>query len=218
MQAGNAISKYANKPHAINPLAENLDLLQRFANLRDEDAEKFRVEHPEFLLLPQLRSSGWKSGVRLRYDSPRAIERAKEMEEEQPNPVLRHRDMLRKIWRGHEHANDWVKLLLYSSLPTTDRVAFNLKRGEIVYVPNGELETVVFSLFRNSSLAKICEADDCPSPYFIAKRRNQRYCSAACSDQAQKQLKLDWWKREGSRRRREQQKANATKRNRKGKR
>jgi len=218
MQAENTISNYSRKPPPVGTLAGNLDLLQRFVNLRDEDAEKFRVEHPEFLLLPQLIESGWELGVMLRLGmTSRASARAREIAEEQPNPVLRKREVLRRIWRGDEYANDYLKLLLYSSSPT-DRVEFNWKRGEIVYQPKDDLEKAVYTLFRNSALAKVCEAEDCPARYFIAKRRNQRYCSPECAAQFQKKYKLDWWNREGSRRRHEQRTGKAKKANKGGKR
>src|SRR5206468_5503900 len=99
-----------------------------------------------------------------------ASARARALAEVQPNPVLRKRDALRLIWRSDEYANDYLRLLLYSSKPTTDRVEFNWKRAEIVYQPEDEFEVAVYVLFRNSGLAKVCENEECPVPYFIARR------------------------------------------------
>jgi hypothetical protein len=214
----NNIRPYSRKPAPVGTLAENLNLLERFANLRNEDAEKFRAEHPGFLLLAQLQESGWDEGFVHRLKSERARDRAREIARDEPIPALRKREVLRRIWRGDEFANEYLKVLLYSSSRITDRVEFNWKRGEIVYEPRDDFEKVVFTLFRNSTLARVCEAEDCPAPYFIAKRRRQRYCSPDCAAQFQKKWKLDWWRREGSQRRQEQRVEKAKKAKKGGKR
>jgi len=56
------------------------------------------------------------------------------MEEEQPEPGFATSDMLRKILRGNEHANDWVKtaastgVLSPESIPTSCRLLARGKR------------------------------------------------------------------------------------------
>lgn len=42
-----------------------------------------------------------------------------------------------------------------------------------------------------------CPDPDCPAPYFIAQRRSQRYCSEACAQPAQRELKRRWWREHG---------------------
>ena len=206
MQRNYGIRKYSRKPKPIGTLAAQLRLLTEFANLRDEDAEKkFRVEHPEFLLQSNLLDSGWLLGFTQRVGaSEQAVAHAKAIAEAQRNPALWKRDVLRRIWRGDEYANDYLKLLLYSSETTPHRVEFNWKRGEIVYEPRDQFEHAVYALFRNSRLAKVCENPDCPAQYFIAKRGTQRYCGEDCASVFQREWKLSWWREKGSKLRREE--------------
>jgi hypothetical protein len=180
--------------------------LEEFANLRDEDAERFSEKHPDCSLANSLTEHGWTEGVVHRLGgsgstlvSGRALLLAETIRKLQPNPALRKRDISRLIWKGDEAANDYLKVLLSGS-----RVEFDWKRGEIVYKPENDFERAVYTLFRNSSRAKVCGNPDCPSPYFIAGRKSERYCSEDCAVVYQQEWKRNWWKRVGSRKRSEQ--------------
>jgi hypothetical protein len=39
----------------------------------------------------------------------------------------------------------------------------------------------------------ICRNIDCPAPYFIASRRDQKFCTEECASPAKKAAKLRWW-------------------------
>jgi hypothetical protein len=41
--------------------------------------------------------------------------------------------------------------------------------------------------------ARRCLNPDCPAPYFLVKKKGQKYCSDACSVPAQRAAKLRWW-------------------------
>lgn len=41
--------------------------------------------------------------------------------------------------------------------------------------------------------AKYCGNPDCPAPYFIAKKRWQKYCSEECAGLANREAKRRWW-------------------------
>jgi hypothetical protein len=43
-----------------------------------------------------------------------------------------------------------------------------------------------------------CPNAACPAPYFIARRRSQKYCSDACALPAQREFKALWWKNYGT--------------------
>ena len=45
---------------------------------------------------------------------------------------------------------------------------------------------------------RYCPNSTCPAPYFIAKRRSQKYCSDACALPAQREFKRAWWAEHGS--------------------
>jgi hypothetical protein len=44
---------------------------------------------------------------------------------------------------------------------------------------------------------RYCPNPTCLSPYFIAYRRSQKYCTDACALPAQRELKRAWWKEHG---------------------
>ncbi len=43
-----------------------------------------------------------------------------------------------------------------------------------------------------------CLNPACPAPYFIGRRRSQRYCSDACALPAQREFKRIWWREHGN--------------------
>jgi hypothetical protein len=211
MQGKDNIRQYARKPKAVGTLASQLRVLRDFANLRDEDARKFRAGHPDFFLSENLTAEGWVDGFLIRLGgaggsviNAGALHLAQLLSEKFPNVALRMRDIVRLIWRGESYANEYLKALLYGT-----RVEFNWKRGQIIYMPENEFERAVYALFRNSSLAKVCGNPDCPAPFFIAGRRSQRYCGEDCAAVFQHESKRNWWKEVGSKMRRQQR---ATKR------
>jgi hypothetical protein len=47
-----------------------------------------------------------------------------------------------------------------------------------------------------------CHNPDCPAPYFLAKRRSQKFCERGdCTAYAQRKYALKWWNNEGRERR-----------------
>jgi len=44
---------------------------------------------------------------------------------------------------------------------------------------------------------RYCPNPACPAPYFIAKKRRQKYCSDACALPAQREFKRAWWDEHG---------------------
>ena len=44
---------------------------------------------------------------------------------------------------------------------------------------------------------KICKRDQCVHPYFIAGHLKQRFCSDECAGENQRELKKEWWDKNG---------------------
>jgi hypothetical protein len=42
---------------------------------------------------------------------------------------------------------------------------------------------------------RVCDNGDCPAPYFVAGRRDQRFCSAACAAPTKRAAKLRSWRK-----------------------
>lgn len=75
-------------------------------------------------------------------------------------------------------------------------------RGMLVPQYETNFQKACYTLFvKYSAFMRFCKNPDCPTPYFIAKRLTQRYCGLDCVNAIQKERKLDWWNRVGSKRR-----------------
>ncbi len=53
--------------------------------------------------------------------------------------------------------------------------------------------TVALGCMANADRMGYCRNPECPAPYFLAKRRDQKYCSDICATPAKKAAKLKWW-------------------------
>jgi len=142
--------------------------------------------------------------------------------------ILRLRNLLREAWRGGQTAQQSIEELLglrgpslpaAQELPAPDQgekflpplgisprdrsvsISADWQRSRIVYVPQNEFQASCYALLCKSNLAKFCANPDCPAPHFVATRAIQRYCSPDCLKPFQKEWKLEWWNREGKKRR-----------------
>lgn len=68
----------------------------------------------------------------------------------------------------------------------------------IAEVAVDEFALVLLRGMHVADLMRLCPNPTCPAPYFIAKRRSQKYCSDACSLPAQREFKKAWWREHGS--------------------
>src|SRR5689334_529463 len=59
----NNIRQHSRKPKASGTLASQIRVIEEFVNLRDDDAERFRAKHPDFVLSANLTEKGWLEGV-----------------------------------------------------------------------------------------------------------------------------------------------------------
>jgi len=55
------------------------------------------------------------------------------------------------------------------------------------------LEQALIYLFKVADKTRYCPNPECPVPYFLAQRGNQRYCSEVCAQRAERELKKRWW-------------------------
>lgn len=90
--------------------------------------------------------------------------------------------------------------------------------SDIVKLRPRELWTAICFLFLYDYTVGrlgVCENPDCPARYFRKKRKTQRFCEQGpCVQYAQRHYSLDWWRREGKKRREERQRLRREKRQR----
>ncbi len=66
-------------------------------------------------------------------------------------------------------------------------------------------ENALMQLVEFATLTKFCRNPECRTPYFLATRESQKFCSGPCAKPAQRSSKRSWWAANGRewRRRRE---------------
>jgi hypothetical protein len=122
--------------------------------------------------------------------------------------ALAMQSLLREAWKGERLA---VELIQYGESRHAKQEALGPPR--LTVAPSGKGITlhakdlwsfirVAFLLDSERRLMKVCTNPDCPTPYFLAKRKDQKYCERGdCTAFAQRQYALGWWERKGYERR-----------------
>jgi hypothetical protein len=131
------------------------------------------------------------------------------------NDLFLLRDQLRRVWSPGTTLSERQRILgTWSQWQPQgfDKVGFQAWFPSIPLrrlLPHyGNLHAqVVQGVLEHLEHLTYCGNPDCLAPYFIARRSDQKYCERGdCTRYAQRQFSLDWWKREGSKRRTAKQK------------
>jgi hypothetical protein len=118
--------------------------------------------------------------------------------------LFRMRDYLRKAWDAKDRrTREWHIFQMRSFFSVLTRMRsdeakrFDNPNEEWLEEapPITELEAVAF-YFQTviADRAKRCAGLECPAPYFIAKKRWQKYCSEECAGPAMREQKKQWWR------------------------
>ncbi len=110
----------------------------------------------------------------------------------QAKRYLEARDHLRAMWRRRDKPNNdvWNLARFLTDLEV-------VKHGVAFVISN--LWVAIPMLFlkdQERNRTAICINRKCPRPYFIRRRKTQKYCEAGpCLARAQREQKREWWKR-----------------------
>jgi hypothetical protein len=200
-------SKKETRENLARTPAKLLNALVELANLRDDEAafKWFANRWPD---IARVLDRDQLDDGRTKFVGFDQYERRDRMPPKIPKRFLQtwqQRQVLREIWGGNSKRLTDVLLpppdeALYfpdPDHPWPPQLKVDWRRGEFVYIPRSEFQEAVYKLFRSSNLAKVCANPDCPTPYFIAGRTTQQYCSEKCSGVLQRANKLRWWKEHG---------------------
>jgi hypothetical protein len=119
-----------------------------------------------------------------------------------PEPVkhlMAFGQLTRLLWFGvpdPEAAEKTQRILFFVHDP--EKLGIDWKSRKITYTPSTILQKVLYFLIQHVDRAKRCANMECTRPLFIATKPNERYCSQACSDNAQRLAKINWWKENGA--------------------
>jgi hypothetical protein len=115
--------------------------------------------------------------------------------------LLELRDQLRQVWDRQTPVEEKDRILLgwlrpgstWKESTIVPRFAF----GTIIPNPLHLRAQLAFSVVSRARRLARCHNPECPTPYFLGRRRDQKFCERGdCTAYAQRQYALNWWKRE----------------------
>jgi hypothetical protein len=127
--------------------------------------------------------------------------------------LISERDRFRKSWYDEKlHPLRVLHIEDSFDFSVEFHVQLQLESGTVDLVP-GDLWTLICFLFqRDYYKLGYCENPDCPAPYFVKKRKTQKFCEAGpCVAFKQRKYALGWWNTEGKQRRQKRQQERRTK-------
>ncbi len=110
------------------------------------------------------------------------------------------REWLRAIWDAEDdYTKEWRLFNLQLHLHRVTDLNKNPGKGKRLQPPplQAPINQASRYLHRSFGRLKKCGNKDCKTPYFIADKGKQVYCSGECAAVAQKIYKRRWWKKEG---------------------
>jgi hypothetical protein len=123
---------------------------------------------------------------------------------------LKVQQVVRELWEG-KHRGDEDQIIaqgLSLVVPRqeegyvdTSQLLFNVswELGCLWASPRDLGDYVWLGLLQHSKQLAVCanKDDECPAPYFIKKKPNQKFCSEACALPAQREFKRQWFREHG---------------------
>jgi hypothetical protein len=106
--------------------------------------------------------------------------------------LLQLRDALRSIWKSPDLRTKQWQIFLLQADPTMSGPMLSL-----VPPPLTPFQQAMTYLFKRAEKTRYCHNGDCLSPYFLAMRKSQKYCSEDCALPAQRASKRQWWQSNG---------------------
>lgn len=119
--------------------------------------------------------------------------------------ILEARKELRELWDAGTPATRKEEILTgWLRRGPADFLLPRWKGRTLNLFPNYvNLRALLFiGIVHRSARFARCHNPDCPAPYFLAKRRSQKFCERGdCTAFAQRKYALKWWNAEGKKRR-----------------
>jgi hypothetical protein len=105
-------------------------------------------------------------------------------------------DSLRKAWAGDGEAVNEVEAQAQVALKA--RPSVRARSVELIMDDLWSLICLLFLMDHAAGKTGVCGNPECPAPYFLRKRKDQKYCERGkCSAYAQRRYALGWWERKG---------------------
>lgn len=120
-----------------------------------------------------------------------------------PCPVIAFelRDALRRAWRGEEALEGELPLsYIERSAGHYMKFSWVFKAGNAELVAEDLWSAICVLFLRDHAAHKtaVCAHPNCPAPYFIKKRKTQKFCEAGpCVEYGARQRANKWWQAHG---------------------
>jgi len=121
-----------------------------------------------------------------------------------------------KVWEGDKRGIEGFQIEAALGLhpqrdddrPIEPPICVDWDTGSLLLTPTNLSEIVWLALLQHSKRLALCanRNNDCPTPYFLKWRPNQRFCSAECAEPDQREYKRRWWRDHGTEWRKAQKK------------
>jgi hypothetical protein len=197
------MATYSSTTDGLNTLARRVppkradECLWHLLNLRADD-QKHKAEFVEKFqdLLPRNLFFGKQHGEPLVIPQDRSV------------LIQRAQHGLAYAWRGPTTLVREVSVLRLIGLymhyepepPGIDLFPRGQKTEYRMWLADQSVDGFVLVLLRALHIVeqmRYCTNPTCPTPYFIAKKRRQKYCSEDCALPAQREFKRAWWDAHG---------------------
>jgi hypothetical protein len=130
---------------------------------------------------------------------------------ESPSTLYSLRNELRRIWKNETSMAERSEILnLWANYQHRGLLNLGYRQWNVSLRPPAILPDssnlrgfLAFAVLIYLPLLAVCGNPDCPVRYFVARRRDQRYCGGECTEYAQRQYALKYWNEEGKHRRTE---------------
>lgn len=115
---------------------------------------------------------------------------------------LELRDALRRAWRGEVAEKGQLPLrYIEDSAGRYMKFSWVFKEGSAELVADDLWSAICVLFLRDVAANKtaVCENPDCPAPYFIRKRKTQKFCEAGpCVEYGARVRANNWWHAHGN--------------------
>jgi hypothetical protein len=114
-----------------------------------------------------------------------------EQEEQKLYPVFFLGELLRRVWREPDMRKKEYRAFLVRRFHHVETSQSSISRTEPPEL--NAFERAMYHFQKMLPKAKVCANPECAYPYFLATRRQYRFCDPKCALPFQQQYKREWW-------------------------
>lgn len=109
-------------------------------------------------------------------------------------PVAALGELLRNAWKEPTTLRRELRIL---GLARELLGLHSMKENPIASWKDDQIMLFILRALHLAEKMRYCANSECPTPYFLAVRRSQMYCSETCALPAQREFKRAWWAEHG---------------------